>query len=109
MHRRNPYHRRPSREFRPPEPRLRIGQPSARALLGLTVAIAVVGAGAYVFGPFSDLSALELATGPPGAVSADHPPTATIYARTGRAWRADAQLRAAAAASAPIARVARGP
>lgn len=108
MHRRNPHHRVPSRNVAPPARDARLARPLAGIALGLTVAIAVVGAGAYVFGPFSDLSVRQLAAGPPAA----HPPDALpaiVYARTGRAWRAEAQRRVAAAASAPIARVARTP
>jgi hypothetical protein len=44
------------RDLAPP-PRLRLGQLVARIALGGTIAIAVLGAGAFVFGPFSDLSA----------------------------------------------------
>jgi len=108
MHRRNPHHRRQRHEPRAPEPRLRIGHPLARCALGITIAIAVLGAGAFVFGPFSDLSALQLAAGP-RAVGTDNAPAPIVYARTGRTWRGDAQQRVTAAASAPIARVARGP
>ncbi len=89
-----------------PPPRLQLSHPFARLVLGGTVAIAMLGAGAFVFGPFSDLSALQLAGGPhakgPGGA-----PAATVLARTGRSWGAMAQERQAAAASAPIARVAR--
>ena len=105
MHRRNPYHRLQRHEHAP-EPHLRIGYPFARFALGITVAVAIVGAGAFVFGPFSDLSAQQLAAGPHAAGS-DNAPAPIVYARTGRAWRADAQQRVTAAASAPIARVAR--
>ena len=105
MHRRNPHHRL-QRHERAPEPHLRIGHPCARFALGVTVAIAVVGAGAFVFGPFSNLSAEQLTAGP-RAAGPDNAPTPIVYARTGRAWRAQAQQRVAAAASAPIAQIAR--
>ena len=105
MHRRNPHHRL-QRHERAPEPHLRIGYPLARFALGVTVAVAMVGAGAFVFGPFSDLSEQQLAAGP-HAAGRDNAPAPIVYARTGRAWRADAQQRVTAAASAPIARVAR--
>ena len=89
-----------------PPPRLHLSHPFARIVLGGTVAIAVLGAGAYVFGPFSDLSALQLAASPnaqgPSGASA-----APVLARTGRSWAATAQQRQAAAASAPLARIAR--
>jgi hypothetical protein len=109
MHRHQRHHR-PRDPARPP--RLQLSHPFARFVLGGTVAIAVLGAGAFVFGPFSDLSALQLAAGPhakgPGGA-----PAATVLARTGRSWGAVAQERQAAAASAPIAQVAgrdtRGP
>jgi|KBSSwiStaDraftv2_1062776.scaffolds.fasta_scaffold405329_1 hypothetical protein len=107
MHRRNPHHRLQRHEQPAPEPHLRIGHPFARFALGVTVAIAVVGAGAFVFGPFSDLSDQQLAAGP-NAAGPDKAPAPIIYARTGRAWRSEAQQRVTAAASAPIARVARG-
>jgi hypothetical protein len=105
MHRRNPHHRLKRHEHAP-EPHLRIGHPFARFALGVTVAITVVGAGAFVFGPFSDLSAEQLTAGPRPS-GPDNAPAPIVYARTGRAWRAEAQQRASAAASAPIAQVAR--
>ncbi|MEP6874872.1 MAG: hypothetical protein ABI887_10950 [Burkholderiales bacterium] len=89
-----------------PPPRLQLSHPFARLVLGGTVAVAVLGAGAFVFGPFSDLSALQLAAGP-NAQGASGAPAATVLARTGRSWGAIAQQRQAAAASAPIARIAR--
>ena len=89
-----------------PQPRLRLSHPFARIALGGTVAIAVLSAGAFVFGPFSDLSVVQLAAGP-HAKGPNGAPAATVLARTGRSWGASAQERQAAAASAPIARIAR--
>jgi hypothetical protein len=75
-------------------------------VLGGTLALAVLGAGVYIFGPFSDLSVLQLAAGP-YANGPGNAPAAAVLARTGRSWRASAEQRQAAASSAPIARVAR--
>lgn len=89
-----------------PQPRLQFSHPFARVVLGGTVAIAVLSAGAFVFGPFSDLSVLQLAAGP-HAQGPGKAPAAAVLARTGRSWGAAAEERQAAAASAPIARLAR--
>ena len=101
MHR----HRRHREPARPP--RLQLSHPFARFALGGTVALAVLSAGAFVFGPFSDLSVLQLAGGP-DAKSPSGAPATTVLARTGRSWGAVARERQVAAASAPIARIARG-
>ena len=100
MHR----HRRHRDPARPP--RLQLSRPFARFALGGTVALAVLSAGAFLVGPFSDLSVLQLAAGP-DAKGPGGAPAATVLARTGRSWGALAQERQAAAASAPIARIAR--
>ena len=105
MHRRHPPHRR----HRDPAPqrRFQLSPPFARFVLGGTVAIAVLSAGALVFGPFSDLSVLQLAAGP-HAQDAGGTLASAVLAHTGRAWGADAEQRQAAAApSAPITRIAR--
>ena len=101
MHR---HHRRRRKSTSPP--RYEIGHPLARIALGSTVAVAVLGVGFYVFVPFSDLSAQQLAAGP-RATSAGNTPAPAVLARTGRSWGAAAEERQAAAASAPIAKVAR--
>jgi len=87
-------------------PRLRPGARLARIALGVTVALAVLSAGFYVFVPFSDLSARQLAAGP-HAMQAAEVPAAIVRAHTGRAWGAAAVQRQAAAASKPVAQVAR--
>ena len=87
-------------------PRYQIGHPLARIALGSTVAIAVLSAGFYVFVPFSDLSAQQLAAGPT-ATSSGSTPAPVVLARTGRSWGAAALERQAAASSAPVAKVAR--
>ena len=99
MHRRHRH-----REATSP-PRFEIGHPLARIALGSTAAVAVLSAGVFVFGPFSDLSALQLAAGPQ-ATSSGNTPAPIVLARTGRSWGAAAEQRQAAA-SAPIAKVAR--
>ena len=86
--------------------RYQIGHPLTRIALGSTVAIAVLSAGFYVFVPFSDLSAQQLAAGPK-ATGTGNTPAPIVLARTGRSWGATAKERQAAAASAPIAKVAR--
>lgn len=79
----------------------------ARALVGTVGTTAILSAGVFVFGPFSDLSTLQLAAGPHAIVAASSAPAPVVLAHTGRAWAAAAEQRLAAAASAPLARVAR--
>ena len=100
MHRHH-RHRDPARA-----PRLQPGGRLARIALGVTVALAVLSAGFYVFVPFSDLSARQLAAGP-HAMAAGDVPAPIVQAPTGRSWGAAAVQRQAAAASKPLARVAR--
>jgi hypothetical protein len=78
----------------------------ARVATGLTGTASVMSAGIFMFGPFSDLSTLQLAAGPHAASAASFAPAPIVLARTGRAWGAAAQQRYAVAASAPLARVA---
>lgn len=101
MHRHH-HHRDPASR-----PHLRLSNPFARIALGGTVAIAVLSAGAFVFGPFSDLSVLQLAAGPHATTASGSAPAAILFAHSGRNWGEAAQQRQAAAASAPLARVAR--
>ena len=103
MHR----HRRHRHRESTPPPRFELGHPLARIALGSTVAVAVLSAGVYVFGTFSDLSAQQLAAGPHATAGPGNTPAPAVLARTGRSWGADAEKRQAAAASAPIAKVAR--
>lgn len=79
----------------------------ARAAVGLTGTASVMCAGTFMFGPFSDLTTLQLAAGPHATSAASSAPAPIVLARTGRSWAAAAQARQAAAASAPLARVAR--
>ena len=79
----------------------------ARVVVGAVGTTAVMSAGIFIFGPFSDLSALQLAAGPQAMSAAGSQPAAIVMAPTGRAWGNAAQQRQAAAASAPLARVAR--
>lgn len=79
----------------------------ARAFVGAVSTATILCAGTFIFGPFSDLSTLQLAAGPRAAAAAGSAPAAIVLARTGRAWGAEAQQRSAAAASAPLVRVAR--
>jgi len=105
MHHRHPPHRR--HRDPAPHPRFQLSPPFARIVLGGTVAIAVLSAGALVFGPFSDLSVLQLAAGPHAHASGGAP-APVVLGHTGRAWGADTQQRpTAAASSAPITRIAR--
>lgn len=101
-HHRHRRHRDPA-----PHPRFQLSPPFARIVLGGTVAIAVLSAGALVFGPVSDLSVLQLAADPHVQPSSGAP-APVVLAQTGRAWGADTQQRqATAASSAPITRIAR--
>jgi hypothetical protein len=79
----------------------------ARALIGSVGTAAILSAGVLVFGPFSDLSTLQLAAGPHATSASTSAPAPIVLAHTGRAWGAAAQQRQATAASAPLARVAR--
>jgi hypothetical protein len=79
----------------------------ASAAIGLTGTASVLSAGIFMFGPFSDLSTLQLAAGPHATSASNSTPTPIVLAHTGRGWGAAAQQRQAAAASAPLARVAR--
>lgn len=91
-------------ERRPDDPLRRWTAPGrlARALIGTVGTFAILSAGGFIFGPFSDLSTPQLAAGP-NAKSASMP----YLVHTGRTWGAAALQRQAAAASAPLARVAR--
>lgn len=79
----------------------------ARAVVGTVGTTSILCAGAFVFGPFSDLSTLQLAAGPHATDAAASAPAAIVLSQTGRAWGAAALQRQTAAASAPLARVAR--
>ncbi len=79
----------------------------ARAAVGVIGTCAVLCAGLFVFGPFSDLSTLQLAAGPHATSASSSAPAPIVLAHTGRSWGAAALQRQAAAASAPLARVAR--
>lgn len=79
----------------------------ARVAMGLTGTASVMSAGVFIFGPFSDLSTLQLAAGPHATSASTSTPNPILLTHTGRAWAAAAQQRQAAATSAPLARVAR--
>lgn len=88
--------------------RLQLTRPFARRAIGAVGSVAVTGAGFLVFGPFSDLSTAQLAAGPQAVQAGSTEPALIVLAPTGRAWGQAAQQRqAAAAASAPLAQVAR--
>ena len=89
-----------------PRDRLELTRPLARRAVGAIGTAAVMSAGFLVFGPFSDLSTLQLAAGPK-ATGTGNTPAPIVLARTGRSWGATAEERQAAAASASIAKVAR--
>jgi hypothetical protein len=86
------------------EPSLQLSHLFVRIALFI-VALAVLSAGAPVFDPFSDLSALQLGAGPL-TQGPDQTSGFSVLARTGRSW-GTAKQRQTAAASAPIARLAR--
>jgi hypothetical protein len=79
-----------------------------RVIVGVSAGAASVAAAFCIFGPFSDLSALQLAAGPrslalgPGA-------RPIVEARTGRSWGANQERPIAAASDVPLATLARGP
>jgi hypothetical protein len=78
-----------------------------RAAVGVIGTAAVISAGVFVFGPFSDLSTLQLAAGPHATSRSASAPAPIVLTHTGRSWGAAAQQRQAAAAAAPLAQVAR--
>ena len=91
-----------------PRDRLELTRPLARRAVGAIGTAAVMSAGFLVFGPFSDLSTLQLAAGPAATQGAAATPAPIVLAPTGRAWgQAALQRQAAAAASAPLAHVAK--
>ena len=89
-----------------PADHLELTRPLARRAIGAIGTAAVMSAGFLVFGPFSDLSTLQLAAGPAATQGAGGAPALIVLAPTGRAWGQAALQRQAAAASAPLARVA---
>ena len=99
----------PTRHFKSlPREHLELTRPLARRAVGAIGTAAVMSAGFLVFGPFSDLSTLQLAAGPAATQGAAATPAPIVLAPTGRAWgQAALQRQAAAAASAPLARVAK--
>ena len=99
----------PTRHFKSlPREHLELTRPLARRAVGAIGTAAVMSAGFLVFGLFSDLSTLQLAAGPAATQGAGGAPALIVLATTGRAWgQAALQRQAAAAASAPLARVAK--
>jgi hypothetical protein len=75
-------------------------------LVGIVGATAIVSAGLQMFGPFSDLSALQLAAGPRATAGTTSAPAAIVMAHTGRQWAGAAAQRQADAASASVMRMA---
>ena len=87
-------------------PKFQLTPTLPRVATGLTAAVAGVSAAFFVFGPFSDLSAMQLAAGPHGsAIGPNGKPI--VLARTGRSWGAEAEVRASAASGVPLAKLAR--
>lgn len=77
----------------------------ARVAIGLTGTASMMSSGVFVFGPFSDLSTLQLAAGPSHAIGTAISEAAPIvHANTGRSWAAYVQHRPSAVAAAHVAR-----
>lgn len=77
----------------------------ARVAIGLTGTASMMSSGIFVFGPFSDLSTLQLAADPPhatGTVMSEAAPI--VHAKTGRSWAASVQHRQSAVATGSVAR-----
>jgi hypothetical protein len=92
----------------PVGPPLRLSRALPRVAVGSTAALAAVSAAFLMFGPFSDLSARQLAAGPHSkALRSDGRPL--VLAGTGRSWGAEYQRRASAASAASLTRIARAP
>jgi hypothetical protein len=86
----------------------RLSPPLPRIVAGVTAGVASVAAAFCIFGPFSDLSALQLAAGPQ-SLTVDPNGRPIVQARTGRSWGADQERRVAAASAVPLVTLARGP
>jgi hypothetical protein len=77
---------RPASETRPPLG-FRLTPVAARLFTGAIAAAASLSAGYIVFGPFSDMSAIQLAAGPKGdQLGQGH--RELLNSRTGRSWAA---------------------
>ena len=93
----HPSHTMLTRRFKStPRDRLELTRPLARRAVGAIGTAAVMSAGFLVFGPFSDLSTLQLAAGP-RATGTGNTPAPIVLARTGRSCGATAERRQAAA------------
>ena len=86
----------------------RLSPPLPRIVAGITAGVASVAAAFCVFGPFSDVSAMQLAAGPQ-SLTVGPSGRPIVQARTGRSWGADQERRVAAASAVPLATLARGP
>jgi hypothetical protein len=84
----------------------RLSWPMRRVAVGATAAAAALAAAFSIFGPFSDLSALQLAAGPQ-SLAIGPSGQLLVMAPTGRAWGAEHERRVAAASAVPIATLAR--
>jgi hypothetical protein len=84
----------------------RLSSPLRRVAVGATAAAAALAAAFSIFGPFTDLSALQLAAGPQ-SLAIGPSGQLLVMAPTGRAWGAEHERRVAAASAAPIATLAR--
>jgi hypothetical protein len=89
------------------EPRtFRLGSPTRRIAAGATAAVAALAGAFCIFGPFSDMSARQLAAGPQSMATGPSGQL-LVMAPTGRAWGAEHERRVATASAAPIATIAR--
>ena len=68
-----------------PQNGFRLSATLPRVMTGATVAAAALAAAFYIFGPFSDLSARQLAAGP-HSTQMGPGNTPLVLARTGRSW-----------------------
>jgi hypothetical protein len=84
----------------------RLGSSMRSVATGATAAAAALAAAFCVFGPFSDMSALQLAAGPQ-SLAIGPSGQLLVMAPTGRAWGAEHERRVAAASAVPIATLAR--
>jgi hypothetical protein len=84
----------------------RLSSAAGRVAAGITAALAAAAAAFCIFGPFADLSAMQLAAGP-RSTAVGPSGRLLVMAHTGRSWGAEQERRVAAASAVPLATLAR--
>jgi hypothetical protein len=93
-----------SRQRNPDSPSgdFRLSATLPRIAAGATAALAVLAATFYIFGPFADLSARQLAAGP-RSTELDQNGQPLVLAKTGRSWAADQRSPVVTGSGKPLA------